>query len=304
MAGPYLAAFLLAGPLLAAAPHFGIKMTAISVINGHGWEQTIYWQTDRKRTEYRSGRGQRKADGSLEWIYGPRLAAIVRCDLQQTFELNLDDAQYVSAPYPPKPIPGITFESRGLSMKQSPGLHAPTLRIETTTVDTGERKDFFGQLARHIIETRKQIPLEGSHSERQEIVSDGWYIDLDLGLSCDPAYYRTGPGHAVLVAGVNTRRIERFEFVDIGRRETGFSVERVATTYSFRDHIKRQESKWESRVDQLHRVPPDPAIFEVPPGFTRVKEIRRSTAQPRIAEGWNAVWQRVKDMATRSLLIY
>jgi len=61
----------------------------------------------------------------------------------------------------------------------------PTLRIETTTVDTGERKEFFGHIARHFIITRKQIPLEGSHSEPQETLTDGWYIDLDPQVSCD-----------------------------------------------------------------------------------------------------------------------
>ena len=129
--------------------------------------------------------GQRKADGSQQWLSGPRLAAITRCDLGQLFELNLDAAEYVSAQYPPKPLTQEEIEARGLNKVDMSQSRKPTLRIETTTVDTGERKEFFGHIARHVIITRKQIPLEGSHSEPQETVTDGWYIDLDPQVSCD-----------------------------------------------------------------------------------------------------------------------
>jgi len=160
-------------------------MTVRRVFAGNTTEQTIYVQGDRKRTEFRNNVGQRKADGSQQWLSGPRLAAITRCDLGQLFELNLDAAEYVSAQYPPKPLTQEEIEARGLNKVDMSQSRKPTLRIETTTVDTGERKEFFGHIARHVIITRKQIPLEGSHSEPQETVTDGWYIDLDPQVSCD-----------------------------------------------------------------------------------------------------------------------
>jgi hypothetical protein len=39
-------------------------------------------------------------------------------------------------------------------------------------------------MARHVITTTKTSPLEGSHGEPRETVTDGWYIDLDPQLSC------------------------------------------------------------------------------------------------------------------------
>ena len=150
-------------------------MTVRRVLARNSSEQTIYVQGERKRMEFRNHEGRRKANGSQQWLAGTRLAAITRCDLGQVFELNLDAAKYVAAPYPPnpKPLTQADIEAPRLGkLDMSPSREA-TLRIETTTVDTGDRKGFFGRIARHVIITRKQIPLEGSHSEPQETVTDG-----------------------------------------------------------------------------------------------------------------------------------
>ena len=63
--------------------------------------------------------------------------------LGTSFELNLDAAEYVSAPYPAKSLTQAEIEARGLSKADMSQPREPTLRIETTTVDTGERKEFF-----------------------------------------------------------------------------------------------------------------------------------------------------------------
>jgi len=209
-------------PLMQASQETGIKMTIRHVLAGNSSEQTIYVQGDRKRMEFRNSVGQSRSDGSQQWLSGPRLAAITRCDLGQVFELNLDAAEYVSAPYPPKPLTQAEIEARGLSKLAKSRSGKPTLRIETTTADTGERREFFGHTARHIIITRKQIPLEGSHSEPQETVTDGWYIDLDPQVSCDRRPSKGKRAHSYLVAG--NQPAEKPEFVDVGESETGFPV--------------------------------------------------------------------------------
>ena len=163
-----LCLLLLGAPLLQASENIGIKMTMRRIFAGNSSQQTIYVQGDRKRMEFRNYAGQQKADGSQQWLSGPRLLAITRCDLGQVFELNLDAAEYVSAAYPPKSLTQAKIEARGLSKADMSQSREPTLRIETTTVNTGERKEFFGHTARHVIITRKQIPLERSHSELQK----------------------------------------------------------------------------------------------------------------------------------------
>ncbi len=102
------------------------------------------------------------------------------------FELNLDASQYSQMPYPTnlklQPLTKEQLQARGIKMpspKDSVKPTKPTFRIETVTRDTGERKQMCGYLARHVITTRKEIPLEGSHRQAQESTRDGWYIDLE-----------------------------------------------------------------------------------------------------------------------------
>lgn len=254
----------------------GIKMTTRRSFAGHSSEQTLYLLEDRKRMEFRNHAGRRKPDGSEEWVPGPRLAAITRCDLGRTFELNLDAAAYVSAPYPLKRlIPEVEARGRGTDQFQPREL---TLRIEIETVDTGERREFFGRTARHVITTRKQIALQGSRSEPQETVTDGWYIDLDTRLRCERNLFSGKRGHAYLVAG--NQPAEKPEFVDIGEPETGFPVQLVSvstSTQTLRDGSRKERtSKHETLVIGLEVSPLDPRLFEIPPGFKHVRRIERN----------------------------
>ena len=175
---------LLAIPMFQASLTNGIKMTMRFSQSGNSSEQTVYISGDRKRMEFRNSEGRKKQDGPLQLSYGPRLVAITRCDLGQMFELSLDASEYTSAPYPPRPLTKGQIEARGLQVTP-PTSEKPTLRLEVSTTDTGERKEMFGHIARHVVTTRKEIPLEGSMTEPQESVTDAWYIDLNQRLSCD-----------------------------------------------------------------------------------------------------------------------
>ena len=290
---------LLGVPLLKTSENTGIKMTVRRVFAGNPTEQTIYVQRDRKRMEFRNYQGKRKADGSHQWLSGPRLAAITRCDLGQIFELNLDAAEYVSAPYPPKPLTQAEIEARGLSKPDMSPSREPTLRFETTTVDTGERKEFFGHIARHVIITRKQIPLEGSHSESQETVTDGWYIDLDPQVSCDLKLSSGKRAHAYLAGG--KQPAEKPEFIDIGESETGFAVQLVMVskgTYTLPDGTNKQtNSKSETLVTQLELASLDPRLFEIPSGFKHVQQIERNPRVSVSSSQATGLWERFKAKA-------
>jgi hypothetical protein len=188
------------------------------------------------------------------------------------FELNLDDDEYVAAPYPPQPLSKAQTEALGLKTPQFVASAKPTLRIETTTLDTGERKDFFGHTARHVITTRRQIPLEGSKSNAQEMVTDGWYIDLDISISCDQKRLWGKPAHAFLTAG--NAPIEKMEFVDKGEPESGFAIESKITTkeaIALSDLTKTDRTSiHEMRVTQLVEGPLDPGLFIIPTGFAKL----------------------------------
>jgi hypothetical protein len=237
-----------------------------------------------------------RPDGSSSPSYGPRIVTIVRPDRGKMFELNLDSSEYTEAPYPPKrqPLSRKEMEALGIKPLQPAESAKPTFRIETTGTDTGERKEMFGYAARHVITKRKEIPFEGSSRDEQEMVTDGWYIDLEPGLY--PTIYprksaagkppRSGWNHSY-VSATSTRPGERRptlpaevpEFVDIGVPETGFAVRETRVSrmsYKLPDGSTKQSDSTSEKSISLEKGTFDPALFEVPSNFRRVAYIDRN----------------------------
>jgi hypothetical protein len=273
----------LAIPFLQSSDRSGITITVQSVMNGNQAQRTTYIQPDRQRMEYRNSFGGGRH--GIELTQGPRLASIVRCDLGRSFELNLDTQEYTSAPYPPKPLTPEEIKARGLDTRVQQSA-TPTVRVEIKTTDTGERKEMFGHTARHVVTTSTQTPLAGSHSSPQESVTDGWYIDFDQQLSCDPK--RTGSGHGTMFGyvSVGTGKVpmEKPQFITIGNREMGYPLDLTQTSKTPSNLPDGTVARFETHVTQFEEGPLDPALFEIPPGFKHVDRIERNpppSASPR-----------------------
>ncbi len=275
----------------------GIKMTTRMVAGGTTDEQTIFLGADRARTEYRPTLRPVHGDGTLDTRPGPRLADIARCDLGQAFDLNLEDREYVVSAYPQFRLTKQDIQAQTENILQKVAPWVPTVREETTTVDTGERKDFFGHQARHVISTWKKTPLVGSHLEPQDIVTDGWYIDLDTSISCESRWQPRNEGrrHEYYAVGG-----ERHEIIDDGIRVMGFAIARRRTSrwiVTSSDGTKRPTvDTWEEKIIEFYEGPLDPALFEVPGSFSRVSELRR---QPplTLADRWYLTRTWVKSLA-------
>ncbi len=273
-------------------------MTVRDAFGSMSSEETTYLQGDRRRVDFRSSRGRRRADGSVDLRYGPHIASITRCDLGQMFELNLDAHEYSSTQYPPKPLAKEQMKAIGIKTPLYSELASKsTLLIETTTVDTGERKQLFRHTARHVIATRKETPLEGSQQEPQASVTDGWYIDLDLRISCD----FKGVGHAYLHAGSGPP--DRPKFVDVGKAEPGFALELKTTSrsvYTLAGGTKKESTSTSERtVTQLEEGPLDPAVFEIPAGFRQVTRVETNPPvdwQTVLANYWQWLETRVRKV--------
>jgi hypothetical protein len=288
----------------------GIKITTIRRNTFRGTAQDLsldpevfYLRGEWRRLESPRATSERvNADGTFQRAYGPRIATIARPDLAKAFELNLDASEYVEMPYSPtrklRPLTKEQMEARGITPQPRAAAARPTFRIETTTRDTGERKEIFGYLARHVITTRREIPLQGSRRGAQETITDGWYIDLELQFyptlyPAELAAFKSAHprgGHAYL--SVTTRRPgggpkpaeppEIPEFMDIGEPETGFAVQEFRTsrgTSVMPDGSTREaEFKSETLVVALEKGTFDAALFDVPSGFRRVSQIQRNPA--------------------------
>jgi hypothetical protein len=235
----------------------------------------------RRLEHYRMFTGGPQPDGSLSRNYGPRVVSIVRPDLGQVFELNLDASEYSQRPYPPpkpQPLTKEQMAARGIKMPGHGEGVKPTFRIETVTNDTGERKETFGYTARHVIITRREIPLENSARNAQETIRDGWYIDLEPELypNLYPVPKPKGPVHAYTSVSSHGPGeepkipAEKPEFVDIGQPENGFAVQETRTSGS---NGFGQTSETSVTIERLVL---DSGLFEVPSGFKQVSQINRN----------------------------
>ena len=289
-----LALLVVTVPVMAAPKDVGLKMTVRDTFSGLTSERTTYTEVDRRRFEYRSSSGN---------SYGPPLASVTRCDLGQIFELNLKDRQYDSGPLPRLPSEEEMKARAANSVRAGPP-RPPTILIEITTVDTGERKKIFGYEARHVITTRKQTPLDGGQDSASVDTTDGWYTDLDARLSCEPRP-RPGVAYAVLVTvrhmnGTPDEMPVVPKFKVIGKQESGFALSTTTTTHSTlilpAGSTKDTTSTSEMQVTDLYSGPLDPQLFEIPRGFRKVDAIRRNPDVPLsilVQEYWNELKLRV-----------
>src|ERR1700756_2072512 len=98
--------------------------------------------------------------------------------------------------------------------------------IESTTVDAGEQKMFFGYSAKHFITTNKKAP--DKNDSAREVIIDAWYIDHELPDDhCDPEYVRTEPFYVLGAVLVMPPQIPRLHHT--GPVPTGLPVKTTAT---------------------------------------------------------------------------
>lgn len=223
---------------------------------------TVYLQGDRKREETRIAPAAQLGPGA-------HTAVITRCDRGDSLLIDFGEREYIVTP-----LRSLLPAGQQVPLAAAP--HPPTLIVETTSVDTSERRTMFGRQARHVITTERRIPHDRSISDNSESVTDGWYIDISTSLPCE----RGQSGGAVVTVltvnksadGLSTTPVVSFR--DIGKRETGYVV---ASTNTVTFHDTSADGTTRQFVSTLHREvtqiteqPLDPALFEPPAGFLDV----------------------------------
>jgi hypothetical protein len=123
-----------------------------------------------------------------------------------------------------------------------------------------------------VITTRRVIPLTGSMRDDRQTVIDGWYIDLDAGVSCEPWWWSES-GHGFLAVHKQGEQPDRPTFKNIGEPERGYAVLSRSTEVG---------SVVELEVTELSTAALDPALFDVPAGFSHVEQIRQEPVPPLV----------------------
>ena len=177
---------------------------------------------------------------------------------------------------------------------QSDSPSRPVITIERDTTDTGERKQFFGRTARHLV-TRV------TRSDGPKTMIDGWYIDAP-GL---PKWKNAaGVTIAVLTASVVGQKLAppRIEVRQTGPVPEGLPVWQK-TTYSvvLGDGSHNNHESVSEVIDLAEGTLPD-RIFQPPDSYQRVASLPYAASRPvphTWAELLRAHWQTIEDWFSR-----
>ena len=263
----------------------GLKIVTRQITGGFTDTRTEYLAADRLRNEWQSQMRDR---------IGPPMATIIlRGDRERIFVLDMQAHEYTS------------YENDSRGIRPQPTVDSGgTLQIWIENIDTGERKEIFGHMARHIITREKRVAGPGACSKPSQSETDGWYIDGSL----LPEWQQKKKNNLGVVvasevsAGSTDKCSNKIDKIQVHRSgvETGFPV-KITTTLRSQitqpDGIQRMlSSTWGSEVVELKEGPLELSLFEVPSDFRRVDALRSWAVAPqRQLSGWEWFKQKVQE---------
>jgi hypothetical protein len=143
---------------------------------------------------------------------------------------------------------------------------AGVVMVTTTIVDTGERKPVFGREARHVKTTMDKQPMPGACDQtKQRMETDGWYIDVPISTSASSP--QTAPPPPMADGGCR----DEIKVTHTGDPKVlGFPINYTMTVNG--DDGKPNVVSMD--ITELETTTLDPALFEIPAGFTAAGDIR------------------------------
>jgi hypothetical protein len=224
---------------------------------------------DRALTEYFKG-SLTRTDSSAAYT------AVMDFEHRRQVNWRNDLRRYEIVEWPPEARPN--------------SLPGTVINIERRTTDTGERKQFFGRTARHLVN-------RVTRSDGPETVIDGWYIEA-------PGLPKRKPGSggsfAVLtltVAGQNSAP-PRIELKQVGPAPEGLPVWQKTTSTLVLPGSSRQNYESVSEVTELFEGVLSDTLFQPPDGYQRVTNLPYAASRPAPrswAELIRARWQKITD---------
>ena len=149
--------------------------------------------------------------------------------------------------------------------------------MTVNTTDTGERKQMFGFTARHLKRTTMmESSPDACQQQQMKIETDGWYINLEYGLSCGSA---RPPQMGGRPAPQGCR--DRYQFKRTGPVNLGYPLIETTTMYGPDGSVQFTMSK---EVIELSRQTLDAALFDVPAGYSEARSQQEMYSRPSMAE--------------------
>ncbi len=248
-------------------------------------ETILYFKGVRQRQEFLPDTVRGRQPYKFAWI--------MQCDSHRLIGVNDDNRTYfVHAGGEP------ANASDAFNEVQYPTVAAQrdrrsggVLRETYTIVDTGERREMFGFVARHIRTTREwdATPQRCKQARLRE-ETDGWYVDLLYGVECSPDI--SGHWNQAVLAPCSrcrdyyNRHHYQFERTQVGSARMGFPLMLTVKMYDDEGHavLTSQETLEVSREEL------DARLFDVPAGYA---ELKLKPYSPSLLDRFLAFLQRI-----------
>ena len=241
-----------------------LKVTRKVGSGSYGGQSTVYIKGARQRTE------------------NPGMTTIQQCDLKRTIQINDRTRKYMIVPDETEAAQSAAASAPAPQGPRQTRRGAIVTQTETI-VDTGERKTIFGYTARHIKTTSvMDAPPEACNPGHLETESDGWYIDLAAGFSCDTSRPAAPP-----MRGARPDCVDQVRFKRTGTARLGFPVS-VTTKIKMGEGGDDAEASAmtgggmtnTNEVTDISTVTLDPALFDIPAGYTEAASMQELYAAP------------------------
>jgi hypothetical protein len=250
-------AFLLLASVAIALPASAdTKIKTKNTAMGHSTESTVYIKGARKRDEMQFG-----PVSNVTILQCDQKRIITLCSGKQQYTVyRLDEEETPAAPARTAAKPAAKQNPATTDAEETKTGGVQTVNMNTT--DTGERQTMFGFPARHVKTSMKmESSPDACRQEKTDIETDGWYADISPQLIClshPKAYGGMGGGEE------KTGCRDRMSFHRTGNGgKTGYPLKMTMTIHSEgRDYTTSTE------VVELSKAELDPALFDVPAGYT------------------------------------
>ena len=201
--------------------------------------------------------------------------SITQCDLRRTIQINDRARKYMISPMDSDESTASTTGTDAAAMS-GPSRRGGDVTMSVNTTDTGERKEMFGFTARHLKRTMiSQSSPDACQQQHMKIETDGWYINLEYGLSCPSQRPPQRPGMA------STGCRDRYQYKHNGPSNLGYPLVETTTVYGADGSATFTMTK---EVIELSRQTLDAALFDLPAGYTLANSQQEMNGAPSMAE--------------------
>lgn len=208
------------------------------------------------------------------------MVSVTQCDLKRTIQINDRARKYIITPMDSDdpPIGAASEGAMGASTGGGTSRRGGIVTMTVNATDTGERKQMFGFTARHLKRTMiSESSPDACQPQQMKMETDGWYINLEYGLSCG------GTGRPPQMGGRPAPQgcRDRYQFKRTGPVNLGYPLIETTTMYGSDGSVQFTMNK---EVIELSRQTLDAALFDVPAGYTEARSQQEMYSRPSVSE--------------------